>query len=108
MVDSFLTMLKVCAFGPANQQEMSGHNQPSRRATGATPWVAPPDAPALRALPIGSETALQSGRENSRSIPSYPTKRRDNAGPTSEWRGGSAPARLHVKAAQAAANDSAR
>jgi hypothetical protein len=38
---------------------------------------------------------------------SYPAKRRDNAGPTSDWRGGSAPARLHVTAAQADANDNA-
>jgi hypothetical protein len=34
--------------------------------------------------------------------------RRDNAGPTSDWRGGSAPARLHVTAAQADANDNVR
>lgn len=27
IVDSFLTIVEVCAFGPANQQEMSGHNQ---------------------------------------------------------------------------------
>jgi hypothetical protein len=38
----------------------------------------------------------------------YPARRRDIAGPTSERRGGSAPARLQVKAAQAAANDNAR
>jgi hypothetical protein len=38
----------------------------------------------------------------------YPTKRRDNAWPTSDRRGGSAPARLHVTAAQADANDNAR
>jgi hypothetical protein len=38
----------------------------------------------------------------------YPAKRRDNAGPTSDWRGGSAPARPHVKAAQVDANDNAR
>ena len=38
----------------------------------------------------------------------YPARRRDNAGPTSDWRGGSAPARPHVKAAQVDANDNAR
>ena len=38
----------------------------------------------------------------------YPARRRDNAEPTSDWRGGSAPARPHVKAAQVDANDNAR
>jgi hypothetical protein len=41
-------------------------------------------------------------------VRAYSANRRANATPTSDWRGGSAPARPHVKAAQVEANDSAR
>ena len=41
-------------------------------------------------------------------VRAYSANRRANAAPTSDWRGGSAPARPHVKAAQVEANDSAR